>query len=137
MCCDRLSLVYFPPFPFSPLLMMTVFPSPLPMINITTAPSPHLFQHNLSIPNLEEEKKKVFGSNDGPCSVVMWFHVHMLCASVCECISPARPGMCIIPRGYSYASHPGRKHINLSNTNSEKRSELQCVCQEAEDKRCL
>lgn len=78
MCCDRLSLVYFPPFSFSRLLMMTVFPSPLLLINTPCAPSPHLLQHNLSIPNLEEEIKSCCRATVASPTL------HML--RVCRCV---------------------------------------------------
>lgn len=126
---SSLSLVYFPPFPFPLLLMMTVFSSPLPVINTTSAaPPPPLFQHSLSIPSLEERgwKKRCLGA--------MMASAMLLCGFVSTYCVWVQPGVFVIPCGYSYTSHAGRKHINLITTNSEKKSLQQCVCQEtAED----
>lgn len=95
-----------------------------------------LFQLSLSIPSLEGRggKRDVWEQwwSLERCYVASCAHAVCVSACVqCVCSATVQPGVFVIPCGFSYASQAGRKHINLSNTNSEKRSGRRCVCQEA------
>lgn len=105
--------------------MMSVFLcSPLlSLIDICTPPPP---------PSVNTEfggKKSIFRDDDGLWRIVMWVYVCALACSVCTFYT-VRERWCIqvyicvyiLHCGSNYTSLAARKHINLSNTNSERRS---------------
>lgn len=131
MCCDRLSLVYFPPFfLLSPLNDDCVsFSFALDQYPLSSfSPSSPAQSVNTEFGG----KKKKSCSRATVASAML--HMLPVCRCVCAFLRHSQVCVCVIPRGYVYVSSAGRKHIHLPNTNSEKGKGLRCVRQEtAED----